>query len=232
MSQPLSRRDLFRILAGAGLAGCDSGQPRRGLLGAMERWNQGVESFLLSDREPVVTAPLTPMDAIPNYHVAPTTPIAPDDWKLIVSGKVARPLAFTLDELRQLPRIDVRIRHHCVEGWSVVADWTGVRISELARIAGARDVGFVEFRSFDIPAEGARGYWSSWDRRSAMHPHTMLAYGMNGRPLLPEHGAPVRLYGSVKLGYKMVKYVTEVSFLDVETGGYWENRGYEWFAGV
>ena len=85
---------------------------------------------------------------------------------------------------------------------------------------------FVDFRSFDA------GYWSSWDRDSAFHAQTLLAYGMNGRPLAPAHGAPVRLYGSVKLGYKQVKYLTEVNFLDRETGGYWEDQGYEWYAGV
>ena len=121
--------------------------------------------------------------------------------------------------------------HHCVEGWSATADWSGVRVSEIAKLVGAEDVDYVEFKSFDRDGRG-RDYWSSWDRDSAMHPQTLLAYGMNGRPLSPEHGAPVRLYGAVKLGYKQVKYLTEVNFLSEETGGYWEALGYEWFAGT
>ena len=65
-----------------------------------------------------------------------------------------------------------------------------------------------------------------------MHPQTLLAYGMNGRELYPDHGAPLRLYSAVKLGYKNVKYLTEVNFLPTKTGGYWEDQGYEWYAGV
>ena len=65
-----------------------------------------------------------------------------------------------------------------------------------------------------------------------MHPQTILAYGMNGRRSPPATGAPLRLYAAVKLGYKMVKYLTEVNFLAAATGGYWENEGYEWFAGL
>ena len=108
-----------------------------------------------------------------------------------------------------------------------MAAWRGVRVADLARIVGASaEAKYVEFRSFDA------GYWSSWDRASAMHPQTILAYGMNGHPLYPDHGAPLRLYSSVKLGYKTVKYLNEVNFLPDPTGGYWENQGYEWFAGV
>ena len=87
-------------------------------------------------------------------------------------------------------------------------------------------VKFVEFRSFDS------GYWSSWDLASAMHPQTLLAYGFNNGPLYAEQGAPLRVYSAVKLGYKMVKYLTEINFLPSPTGGYWETQGYEWFAGV
>ena len=231
MTRRLTRREWLGVIGGAGLAACDPAQPKRGALGVVERVNERLESLLLSGHEPTA-GPLSPPGAFPSYHVAPVVPVIPDDWRLIVSGKVARPLSLTLDEIRALPRTDVRIRHHCVEGWSAVADWTGVRIAELAKLAGARDVPYVEVRSFDIPRDGARGYWSSWDRASALHPHTMLAWAMNGQPLTPASGAPVRLYGSVKLGYKMVKYVTEVNFLEVRTGGYWEDQGYEWFAGV
>ena len=154
-------------------------------------------------------------------------PLAPDGWALKVGGLVAHPATFSLDQLKRMPRTDMRIRHHCVEGWSAVAAWQGVRVSEVAKIVGASpEARYVEFRSFDA------GYWSSWDRASATHPQTILAYGMNGHELPPQHGAPVRLYSAVKLGYKSVKYLTEVNFLPNQTGGYWENQGYEWFAGV
>jgi DMSO/TMAO reductase YedYZ molybdopterin-dependent catalytic subunit len=108
-----------------------------------------------------------------------------------------------------------------------VASWDGVRLSEIAGVAGADPrARYVEFRSFDA------GYYSSWDAESALHRQTILAYGMNGELLPREYGAPVRLYSAVKLGYKMVKYLTDVVFLPEKTGGYWEDRGYEWYAGV
>jgi DMSO/TMAO reductase YedYZ molybdopterin-dependent catalytic subunit len=148
-------------------------------------------------------------------------------WVLRVRGLVDRPMDLSLPDLERMTRTDVRVRHHCVEGWSAVASWHGVRVAELARAVGARsEAGFVEFRSFDS------GYYSSWDRESAEHAQSILAYGMNGTPLTPAHGAPLRLYGAVKLGYKSVKYLEEIRFLPAASGGFWEDRGYEWFAGV
>jgi DMSO/TMAO reductase YedYZ molybdopterin-dependent catalytic subunit len=153
--------------------------------------------------------------------------VAPAGWALRVGGLVARPLTLSSAELQALPRTRTRVRHHCVEGWSAVASWDGVRLSEIARLAGVDPrVRYVEFRSFEP------GYYSSWDLESALHPQTILAYGMGGEPLQTEYGAPLRLYSAVKLGYKMVKYLSEVTFLPVRTGGYWEDQGYEWFAGV
>ena len=228
----MKRRDAFRALAGLGLIACDTRKPHKGALGASEGFNEKIEGVLLSDRAASEDLELTPFDAFPGYHVAPATPEVPSDWSLFVGGMVARPLKLSLEDLRRLPRIGSRIRHHCVEGWTAVADWGGVSIAELAKLAGAKETAYVELRSFDAPSFTSRGYWSSWDRASAFHPQTMVAYEMNGQPLSAKHGAPCRLYGSVKLGYKMVKYLTEINFLDRRTGGYWENQGYEWFAGV
>ena len=86
--------------------------------------------------------------------------------------------------------------------------------------------GYVDFHSFDA------GYSSSWDRESALHPQSLIAYGMNGAYLSAGHGAPARLYSNLKYGYKSVKYLTSVRFLAERTGGYWEDRGYDWYAGL
>jgi DMSO/TMAO reductase YedYZ molybdopterin-dependent catalytic subunit len=169
----------------------------------------------------------TDPSAFPKYEISRRFPIAPAGWTLQIGGLVRRPMVLTLEDLHRLPRVSQRVRHHCVEGWSAVASWTGVRLAEVADLVGADPrAGYVEFRSFDS------GYFSSWDRESALHRQTILAYAMNGEPLAPQHGAPMRLYSAVKLGYKMVKYLTEVSFLPERSGGYWENQGYEWFAGI
>jgi DMSO/TMAO reductase YedYZ molybdopterin-dependent catalytic subunit len=196
----------------------------------MERWNLGVQRALLSPSR-LSPAPgsreTTPIAAFPAYFVSPSVPVAPPGWTLRVRGMVDRPLDLSLDDLRRMNRADVRVRHHCVEGWSAVASWHGVQVADLARAVGASpNAKYVEFRSFDS------GYYSSWDRESAEHAQTILAYGMNGAMLTPAHGAPVRVYGAVKLGYKSVKYLEEISFLPAASGGYWEDRGYEWFAGV
>lgn len=225
----LDRRTFLLSLAALGV-GCDTSHPRDGALGTAERWNLNLEKALLSPTRTAPTARLletTSNDAFPVYFVSPSVPIAPPIWTLRVRGLVDRPLDLTLEDLKRLTRTDVRVRHHCVEGWSAVTTWNGVRIAELARAAGARaDARFVEFRSFDD------GYSSSWDRESAEHAQTLVAYGMNGSPLGPAHGAPARISAGIKLGYKMVKYLTDVVFLPEATGGYWEDRGYEWFGGV
>lgn len=238
MSEPITRRQLLHgsiaaaasIGLGAAIVTSSGKRPLRGFLGWMDRLNQRVQRAAF---DPDRLAPelgeeaLSPADAFPSYFVSDAIPIAPSGWTLEVSGMVARPRAFTLDDLERMPRTDVRVRHHCVEGWSAAAGWQGVRLRDLAALVGADSrATCVEFRSFDS------GYWSSWDRESALHPQTILAYGKNGRRLEPAYGAPLRLYSAVKLGYKMVKYLTAVRFLDAPTGGYWEDQGYEWFAGV
>ena len=234
-SRLLTRRSLLGgALAGAALAACKSQEPRAGLLGAMGRWNDGVQGALLSGRDARRPGDgvLTPDGTFPSYHIAPFVPIVPDGWRLKVGGLVARPRSFSLDDLMHLPRTDIRVEHHCVEGWSAVADWHGVRVADLAEVVGAEPrARYVDFRSFDAELQGHK-YWSSWDRESAFHRQTILAYGMNGRPLAAAYGAPLRLYGAVKLGYKNVKYLDEINFLDEMTSGYWEELGYEWFAGT
>jgi DMSO/TMAO reductase YedYZ molybdopterin-dependent catalytic subunit len=229
------RRFLANGLRGAGLVAlgglaCDSRRPHAGFLGVMERVNERFQRALF---DPTRLAPElgeeqeTDLEDFPKYRISREFPVAPAGWTLAVKGLVARPLTLSLADLQRLPRTRTRVRHHCVEGWSAVASWDGVRVADIARAAGVDPrARYVEFRSFDA------GYWSSWDLESALHPQTLLAYGMDGAPLKVEHGAPLRLYSAVKLGYKMVKYLTEVSFLPVRTGGYWEDQGYEWFAGV
>ncbi len=196
----------------------------------MRDWNERFEGLLFSpDRlaRELPESATTPEQAFPSYYISDSMPFVPADWSLKVNGLVTRPTTFTLEQLESLPRTQMCVQHHCVEGWSAVASWHGVRLSELARVVGVDPAAkYVEFRSFDS------NYWSSWDLESALHPQTLLAYGMNGHKLYPDHGAPLRVYSAVKLGYKSVKYLTEMNFLPDKTGGYWENQGYDWFAGV
>jgi DMSO/TMAO reductase YedYZ molybdopterin-dependent catalytic subunit len=223
------RRLLLGIAASTALAGCNN-RVASGFLREMGRWNDRVGELLFSENRLAPEEPasaLTPEAAFPTYFISDDMPTAPADWALKVSGIVAHPSIFSLEQLKRMPQTSMRIRHHCVEGWSAVAEWHGVQVREIAKMVGAsRDARYVEFRSFD------EDYFSSWDIESSLHPQTILAYGMNGHPLEAGHGAPIRLYSPVKLGYKSVKYLTEVNFLPTRTGGYWEDQGYDWYAGV
>ena len=178
MSKLITRR---RFVVGASaaslLAGCDAHRIK-GFLGAMKDWNEKFEGLMFSPGrlapEEAVTE-TTPESAFPAYFIADTMPTAPANWTLSVGGLVERELVLTLDQLRKMPRTDLRVRHHCVEGWSAVASWHGVRISEIAKAAGLKPgVKYVEFNSFD------EDYFSSWDFGSAMHPQTVLAYHVGG----------------------------------------------------
>jgi DMSO/TMAO reductase YedYZ molybdopterin-dependent catalytic subunit len=230
VGKSISRRKFIATVAAASvITGCES-HPVVQFLGAMQRWNQKAERIMFSPARLAPELPpsaVTPEDAFPAYFISDSMPLPPPNWTLKVGGLVKRPMVLTLAQLEAMARTDMRVQHHCVEGWSAVASWRGVRLSEIARLAAVDPrVQFVEFRSFDS------GYWSSWDLASALHPQTLLAYGFNGRPLQAAHGGPLRVYSAVKLGYKNVKYLTEVNFMPTRTGGYWENQGYEWFAGV
>jgi len=230
VAEIITRRKFLGALAASTLvAGCNGPLTAKFLKG-MEHWNARFQSLLFSPNRLAPEPPesdLTPDDDFPVYFISNEMPSAPPNWTLKVGGLVNNPVVLTLDQLKKMPSINIRIRHHCVEGWSAVAAWHGVPMREIAKLAGPKpDARYVEFRSFDS------GYYSSWDMPSAMHPQTMLAYGMNGDDLDQDFGAPLRLYSTVKLGYKNVKYLTEVNFLPEISGGYWENQGYEWFAGV
>jgi DMSO/TMAO reductase YedYZ molybdopterin-dependent catalytic subunit len=169
--------------------------------------------------------------AFPKYYISDNLPVWDESvrgvWRLEVTGAVRKPLSLTLADLQRLPRRTQRVNHYCVEGWTAVAVWSGVRVSDIARAAQITDdADYVDFQSFDS------GYHESWDIDSALHPQTLLAYGMDGRFLGAEHGAPARLHSPIKLGYKSTKYLTRVIFMPRRNGGYWSDKGYEWYAGV
>jgi len=189
----ITRRNLL-LTAGAAtlLAGCEKSPTVRFFLRTMDEWNQKVQGALFSPARLAPELPpsdTTPEEAFPSYFISDEMPFPPDNWSLKVGGLVAKPGLFSLDDLKRAPLTNLRVRHHCVEGWSAVAAWHGVQVSEIAKMAHLDPrVRFVEFKSFDS------NYWSSWDLESALHPQTILAYGMNGHPLYPDHGAPLRLY--------------------------------------
>jgi DMSO/TMAO reductase YedYZ molybdopterin-dependent catalytic subunit len=236
---PFSRRDLLRLglLAGpaslAAACGWQGGSVLGPRLHEASLWNDWVgEKVLLSNGR---RAPQYPRSArtresdFPAYSITRPLPrlADPGSWALAVGGLVRKPLRLTVEMLAALPRVTYTVKHHCVEGWTAIGTWSGVPVSAVAALveptAAAR---YLRFDSFDA------GYSNGWDLKSALHPQTILAYAWNDRPLEPAHGAPLRLYSPIKLGYKLTKYLTAMTFTAERPGGYWEDQGYPWLGGL
>ncbi|MET0272725.1 MAG: molybdopterin-binding protein [Phenylobacterium sp.] len=164
------------------------------------------------------------------------------DWKLVIDGLVERPMALSLAELRAQPARTQITRHDCVEGWSSIGKWTGARLGPLLDKAGLKpNARYIVFHCADAleqTLDGTGQYYESIDLIDAYHPQSILAYDMNDQVLPVPHGAPVRLRVERQLGYKHAKYVMRIeaveSFADIGRGrgGFWEDRGYEWYAGI
>jgi DMSO/TMAO reductase YedYZ molybdopterin-dependent catalytic subunit len=160
------------------------------------------------------------------------------DWQLRVDGLVARPLALSMAQLRGLPQRTQITRHDCVEGWSAIAQWTGVPLAAL--LHAAQPLTQARYAVFHCADDfSGTPYYESIDLTEALHPQTILAHTMNGQPLSVGHGAPLRLRVERQLGYKQAKYVMRVELaatlagLHGGQGGYWEDHsGYQWWAGI
>lgn len=160
------------------------------------------------------------------------------NWRLEVSGLVKQPTRFSLAELKTMPSRTQITRHDCVEGWSVIGKWKGVRLEEIMnRVQSMPEAKYVVFRCMDTDSDG-NNYYESIDLVDAVHPQTILAYELNDRPVPVENGAPLRLRVENQLGYKHAKYIRSLEFVaSLEKigrgkGGYWEDLGYEWYAGI
>lgn len=231
---PLTRRHLLRggLAAGGGLmlGGCALNPYGPEVADATAPLNERLEAWMQS-KGPVPEfsrEQIQPEDLLINsFNGQPS--LDPATYRLRVSGLVSKPLQLSLADLAELPQRECIIRHVCVEGWSAVVAWGGVRLADVLKLAGLSALAhYVYFDSAD-------GYYESWDMASALHPQTLLATQMNGDPLPAQNGAPVRLAAPIKLGYKNSKWVTGirvVSTLDADRKGYWEDQGYEWFAGL
>lgn len=261
------RQALFTGLAGSGLllSGCskifqadaltDSASFQR-VLAAAQGWTRGTQRFLLAGGE--MAREYKPSDISPHFKANGTwdpggeyydSQVAAGfaSWRLRIDGMVAHPLSLSVAELRRLPARSQITRHDCVEGWSAIGGWTGVPLALLlsaARVrAGAKYVMFYCADNLDgEPSKGGEQspgqYYESIGLADAMHPQTLIAYDMNGKPLDVPHGAPLRLRVERQLGYKMAKYIQHIQVvsdfrgISGGHGGYWEDRGYDWYAGI
>ena len=163
------------------------------------------------------------------------------DYRLVIDGLVERPLSLSLEELRARPARTQITKLDCVEGWTSIGQWTGVRLETLLEEARLKpEARYVVFHCFDALSQSEDGvrYYESIDLIDARHPQTILAYDMNGETLGVPHGAPLRLRVERQLGYKHAKYIRRIeaveSFAHIGRGqgGFWEDEGYDWYAGI
>jgi DMSO/TMAO reductase YedYZ molybdopterin-dependent catalytic subunit len=189
-----------------------------------------------ADMSPVFRSNGTRMPGTDSYKSHVANRFA--DWRLRIDGLVARPLSLPLDRIRAMPIRTQITRHDCVEGWSAIGKWHGVPLKLLLDAAGMRDSArFLVFHCADL--YDGTPYYESIDLIDALHPQTILAWGMNNRLLPVANGAPLRLRVERQLGYKHAKYVERIEAVASLApiyggkGGYWEDSGdYEWFAGI
>ncbi len=251
------RRWLTAFAAGAGslaLAGCNRAVNNARIdetLRSAEKLTMGSQRLLLDhqplareygerDLSPVFRANGSSMPAGPEYAQLLQGGFAA--FRLQVDGLVQRPQSLSLAQLKAMRTRTQITRHDCVEGWSAIGKWQGVPLSQVLDLAGLKPgARYVVFHCFDNLGESRDDsglYYESIDLLDAYHPQTILAHGMNGRDLPVAHGAPLRLRVERQLGYKQAKYVRRIEVVDSFSrlnggkGGFWEDRGYEWYAGI
>ena len=171
---------------------------------------------------------LTPFSKFPiNDYDVDDPGVDFDRWTLTVAGAVQKPGDYTLAQIQTLPKFTQNTRHVCVEGWDVIGNFCGVRLSDFLKTIGA------DTTARFVTVQCADDYYESLDMATALHPQTLLCYEMYGQPLTREHGAPLRLNIPTKVGYKQAKYLTDLKVTNViERVGYWEDQGYSEFYGL
>ncbi|HLZ36013.1 MAG TPA: molybdopterin-dependent oxidoreductase [Nitrospira sp.] len=160
------------------------------------------------------------------------------DWDVMIDGLVMTPTTFSLAAIKEMPARTQTTRHDCVEGWSAIGKWTGIPLRDLLHLVQPLpNARYAVFHCADVDDEGT-SYYESMALQDCYHPQTILAYELNGKPLDIPHGAPIRLRFERQLGYKQAKYVERIELVESlegiggGKGGYWEDQGYEWYAGI
>jgi DMSO/TMAO reductase YedYZ molybdopterin-dependent catalytic subunit len=213
------------------LTGCnitDQESVQRVLM-AMSRWNDGAQQWLFSSQrlapefpESRITRPF-PFNAF--YSEDEVVEVDGSAYQLELAGMIRERKPWTLPELYALPQVSQVTRHICVEGWSAIGKWSGVRFSDfLARVGADTTAKYVGFQCAD-------DYYGSIDMATALHPQTIIALRYGDEILPPKYGYPMKLRIPTKLGFKNPKHITAMFVTNEYPGGYWEDKGYNWFSG-
>lgn len=213
------------------LTGCslDDNAEAEKVLSQISRFNDRVQGWLFNGSRLApeysraeITRPF-PFNAFYSEDSIPQ--INGDDYTLEVRGLVRDARSWRLSELQAMSQVAHTTRHICVEGWSAIGRWGGVRFSEFLQLVGADTrAQYVSFRCAD-------DYYTSIDMASALHPQTLLALTWDDQALPPEYGYPMKVRIPTKLGYKNPKHITSIEITNRFPGGYWEDQGYNWFGG-
>jgi DMSO/TMAO reductase YedYZ molybdopterin-dependent catalytic subunit len=232
----IERRGLLRgslsLGALAMLGGCSpkDSETIQATLRAISRFNDRVQAWLF---DPTKLAPTYPESMVVKpprfnafYEVGDVQPVDGATWKLELAGRIAERQSWTVPQIMALPEQEIIIRHICVEGWDYIGQWSGVPLRLfLERVGADLSCRYVAFRCAD-------GYWGSIDMASALHPQTLLATKYAREAIADPFGYPLRLRTAVKLGFKNPKWITSIEVTNDYPGGYWEDRGFNWFSGL
>jgi len=213
------------------VSGCDvtDEEAVQKVLWAMSRWNDRVQGWLFNSSrlapefpESRITRPF-PFNAY--YSIKEVRTVDPVSYRLDVSGLVRERRSWTLHELYALPQVSQVTRHICVEGWSAIGKWSGVRFSDfLQRIGADTTAKYVGFKCAD-------DYHTSIDMPTALHPQTLLTFWFGDEVLPAQFGFPMKLRIPTKLGFKNPKHIAALFVTNDYPGGYWEDQGYNWYSG-
>lgn len=234
LKEPVRRLLGKQILTLGGIAmlsGCDLSNEEsvNFLLKKMSLFNDNVQALLFNSSmmaptypESMITRPF-PFNAF--YDIDDVPEIDATTYQLKVGGLLNGKGTWTLDELRAMPQEKQITRHICIEGWSAIGQWGGVRFSDFLKQCGA------DITAKYVSLHCADNYWTSIDMASALHAQTLLALTYDDQVLPPKYGFPVKLRVPNKLGYKNPKHIVAITITNQYPGGYWENQGYNWFGG-
>ena len=213
------------------LTGCDltDEESVQRVLWGMSRWNDRAQAWLFDSKR---LAPEYPESRITRpfpyngYYPQSEVPIIEGSaYKLELAGMIENKKPWTLAELYALPQVTQVTRHICVEGWSAIGKWGGVRLSEFLKRVGADTTAkYVGFQCAD-------DYYGSIDMATALHPQTIMAFDWDGQRLPSKYGYPMKIRIPTKLGFKNPKLVTAMFVTNEYPGGYWEDKGYNWYSG-
>ena len=232
----INRRRVLRGAVSLGalsmLTGCDVTRRDsvQSVLRTVSQWNDRAQAALFRPNHLAPTYAPSQVVKPPRfnayYDVEDVAPVNAANWKLELSGLIEDKRSWTASQLYELPEQEIIVRHICVEGWDYVGQWSGVNLRQfLQRIGADLTAKYVSFRCAD-------DYYGSIDMPSALHPQTLLATKYAGEPITDPFGFPLRLRTAVKLGFKNPKWITAMEITNTYRGGYWEDRGFNWFSGI